>query len=57
VVSRGLENVSSVESLLSNNFANQGHNTANLDIMTRDDVVTAAQKQKPRMKEALINAR
>lgn len=57
VISRGLENVSSVESLLSNSYANQGHNVQNLDIMTRDEVVTAAQKQKPKMKEALINAR
>ena len=45
VVSRGLESVTSVETALSENFANAGHNQENLDIMTRD-VTTAAQRLK-----------
>ena len=53
VVSRGLESVSSVESLLSQRFANQGHNAANLDIMARDEVVTAAQAQKSKLTDEL----
>jgi aminodeoxyfutalosine synthase len=54
VVSRGMENVSSVESLLSNRFANRGHNVANLDIMAREDVVTASQKLKSKVKDTLL---
>ncbi len=53
VVSRGLESVSSVESLLSQRFANQGHNAANLDIMARAEVVTAAQEQKSKLSDEL----
>jgi len=57
VVSRGLQGVSSVESLLSENFANEGHNAQNLDIMAREDVVTAAQTQKHRLTEELIQVK
>jgi hypothetical protein len=57
IISRGLENVSSQESLLVDNFANAGHNAYNLDIMSRAEVVTAAQKQIPNMSETLSNAR
>lgn len=45
VVSQGLDNVSSVETLLSDQYANRGHNSENLDIMTRD-ITTAAQRLK-----------
>jgi aminodeoxyfutalosine synthase len=51
VLSRGLEGVSDVESLLSQKFANVGHNAGNLDIMQRDEVVTAAQNQKEKARE------
>jgi len=54
VLSRGSENVSSVESLLSENFANTNHNAANLNILSRD-VVTAAQGQKARVTEEMLN--
>lgn len=50
VVSHGLESVMDVERALSEKFANAGHNTANLEIMTRD-VTTAAQGQKARARE------
>jgi aminodeoxyfutalosine synthase len=49
IVSRGMESVSSVESLLSDSFANKDHNAQNLDIMARSEVVTAAQGQKDRV--------
>jgi hypothetical protein len=50
-LSRGLQGVTDVEQLLSEKFANQGHNLANLDIMSRSEVVTAAQglKEKARV--------
>jgi len=57
VVSRGLQGVSSVESLLSENYANEGHNAQNLDIMAREEVVTAAQTQKHRLTEELIQVK
>ena len=56
VLSRGRENVSSVESLLSQNFANSGHNADNLDIMSRD-VTTAAQGQKARVTEEMMQVK
>ena len=57
VLSRGLDGVTSVESLLSNQHANVGHNAQNLDIMQRDEVVTAAQTQKHRLSEELIQVK
>ena len=57
VLSRGLDGVTSVESLLSNQHANEGHNAQNLDIMARDEVVTAAQTQKHRLTEELIQVK
>ncbi len=51
VLSHGLEGVHDVETLLVNERADAGHNVANLDIMTRKDVETAAQKQKGRARE------
>lgn len=51
VLSRGLESVSDVEGLLSQQFANSGHNAGNLDIMKRREVVTAAQNQKDKARE------
>jgi aminodeoxyfutalosine synthase len=55
VVSRGLEGVTDVETLLSENRANIGHNSENLDIMQRAEVVTAAQKLKPQLSEKLAS--
>jgi aminodeoxyfutalosine synthase len=55
VVSRGLDGVTDVETLLSENHANRGHNRENLDIMQRGDVVTAAQKLKPQLSEKLAS--
>ena len=57
IVSRGLEGVTSVESLLSEQKANVGHNAQNLDIMSRDEVVTAAQTQKHRLTDELIEVK
>src|SRR4028118_1974577 len=57
VVSRGLEGVTDVETLLSESHANSGHNTQNLDIMQREEVVTAAQKLKPQLSETLANSK
>lgn len=50
VLSRGLEGVSDVEEVLSNERANLGHNAENLDIMSRADVTTAAQNLKHKVK-------
>ena len=50
VVSRGLEGVTDVETLLSDQYANRGHNTANLEIMNREEVVTASQHLKEKAK-------
>jgi aminodeoxyfutalosine synthase len=50
VISRGLEGVQDVERTLVDQFANKGHNSENLDIMTRD-VQTAAQKQKDKARD------
>jgi len=50
VLSRGLENVSDVEGVLSRERANLGHNAQNLDIMSRDEVTTAAQKMKDKVR-------
>jgi len=54
VLSRGLENVSDVEGVLSNERANLGHNAQNLDIMSRDEVTTAAQSLKYKVKPEWI---
>lgn len=56
-VSVGLKNVSDVETALSEQFANTGHNTKNLNIMSREDVVTAAQKQKDKLTPELAAQR
>lgn len=48
IVSRGLSGVTDVETLLSETYANQGHNLSNLEIMQRQEVVTASQKHKDR---------
>ena len=45
VVSVGLDNVQDVEEMLSQQYADAGHNAENLDIMRRQEVVTAAQSQ------------
>jgi hypothetical protein len=51
VLSRGLENVSDVEGILSNERADLGHNAQNLNIMSRAEVTTAAQNLKHKVKE------
>lgn len=51
VLSRGLENVSDVEGVLSNERANIGHNTENLNIMSREEVLTAAQQLKDKARD------
>ena len=53
-VSVGLESVMDVEKALSERYANQGHNVENLQIMTRDEVTTAAQKLKGKLKKELV---
>lgn len=50
VLSRGLENVSDVEGILSNERADLGHNAQNLNIMSRNEVTTAAQNLKHKVK-------
>jgi aminodeoxyfutalosine synthase len=59
VLSRGLENVSDVEGVLSDERADIGHNAQNLNIMSRAEVTTAAQnlkhKVKPEWKDATFN--
>jgi len=54
VVSRGLEGVTDVETLLSETHANRGHNVSNLDIMSRAEVTTAAQGNKDRVTPELL---
>lgn len=56
-VSVGLENVSDVETSLSEQFANTGHNAENLNILSREEVVTAAQKQKDKLTPELAAQR
>jgi aminodeoxyfutalosine synthase len=56
VLSRGLEGVSDVERVLSEAHANENHNAANLNIMSREEVVTAAQKLKSKVKPEWKNA-
>jgi len=51
VLSRGLENASDVEGVLSNERANIGHNTENLNIMSREEVLTAAQQLKDKARD------
>ena len=51
IVSRGLESVMDVETALTDRFANAGHNAQNLDIMSRQEVTTAAQGQKNRARD------
>lgn len=53
VVSRGLESVTDVESLLSQRYADQIQPEANLDIMSRSGIVTASQQLKDKAR-ALI---
>ncbi len=54
VVSRGFEGVTGVEELLSSKYADAGHNAQNLNIMSRDDVQTAAQKQKGKVTQEML---
>jgi aminodeoxyfutalosine synthase len=60
VLSRGLEGASDVEGVLSEQKANVGHNAENLNILSREEVLTAAQqlkhKVKPEWKEAELVA-
>jgi len=56
VISTGLENVNNAEDLLSSEFANRGANEENIDIMSREEVVTAAQKRKDKLTPELIEA-
>jgi aminodeoxyfutalosine synthase len=51
VLSRGLEGVSDVERVLSEQKANLGHNAQNLDIMSRAEVLTAAQQLKEKARD------
>jgi hypothetical protein len=51
-----LENVNNAEDLLSSEFANRGANEENIDIMSREEVVTAAQKRKDKLTPELIEA-
>lgn len=53
VVSRGLEGVTSVENLLSEKYANQGHNAQNLNILS-SDITTAAQKSKDKVTPEML---
>jgi aminodeoxyfutalosine synthase len=57
VISTGLENVNNAEDLLSSEFANRGANEENIDIMSREEVVTAAQGQKHRLTPELIQVK
>lgn len=50
VFSRGLEGVSEVERVLSELHANENHNAANLNILSREEVFTAAQQLKHKVK-------
>jgi aminodeoxyfutalosine synthase len=56
VISTGLENVNNAEDLLSSEYANRGANEENIDIMSREEVVTAAQKRKDKLTPELIEA-
>jgi aminodeoxyfutalosine synthase len=51
VLSRGLEGVSDVERVLSEQRANLGHNAQNLDILSRAEVLTAAQQLKDKARD------
>jgi aminodeoxyfutalosine synthase len=53
VVSRGLEGVTSMENMLSEKFANAGHNAANLNILS-SDALTAAQKLKDKVTPEML---
>ena len=57
ILSRGMKGVSGAETALSNRFANAGHNAQNLDIMARDEVVTAAQNQKHRVSAEMLEVK
>lgn len=57
VVSRGFEGVTGVEELLSSKYADAGHNAQNLNIMSRDEVQTAAQKQKDKVTPEMLALR
>lgn len=56
VVSVGLDNVSTVESVLSEQYANRGHNSENLDIMARAEVTTASQLLKHKVKPSMMES-
>jgi aminodeoxyfutalosine synthase len=53
IVSRGLEGVTDVETLLSQQHADEIQPEGNLDIMNRDEVTTAAQGQKEKGRELI----
>ncbi|HEY0076984.1 MAG TPA: CofH family radical SAM protein [Abditibacteriaceae bacterium] len=53
IVSRGFEGVTSVENLLSEKYANQGHNTQNLNILN-SEVNTAAQNLKHKVTPEML---
>jgi aminodeoxyfutalosine synthase len=53
IVSRGLDGVTDVETLLSQQHADEIQPAGNLDIMTRDEVTTAAQGQKEKGRELI----
>jgi aminodeoxyfutalosine synthase len=57
VISTGLENVNDAEDLLSSEYANRGANEENIDIMSREEVTTAAQGQKHRLTPELIQVK
>ncbi len=53
IISRGFEGVTSVESLLSETYANRGHNAQNLNILS-SQVPTAAQKLKDKVTPEML---
>ena len=53
VISRGFEGVTGVETLLSDQFADAGHNAENLNILS-SDVTTAAQKLKSKVTPEML---
>ena len=53
IISRGFEGVTSVENLLSDQFADAGHNTQNLNILS-SEFTTAAQKLKNKVTPEML---
>ena len=53
IISRGFDGVTSVENLLSDQFADAGHNAKNLNILS-SDVTTAAQKLKNKVTPEML---